>query len=74
MPMTVQAIPCPAPILQDDFDACRIPGGVELWSNGGFYSPGECFVGYRAMCTQTSAVSNGWPIQKEETVVRCIPV
>ncbi|KAH6609029.1 drug transporter [Trichoderma cornu-damae] len=74
MPMTVQAIPCPAPILQDDFDSCRIPGGVDLWSNGGFYSPGECFVGYRAMCTQTAAVSNGWPIQKGETVVRCIPL
>ncbi|PTB37721.1 hypothetical protein M441DRAFT_82806 [Trichoderma asperellum CBS 433.97] len=73
MPMTVHAIPCPAPILQDDFDGCRVPGGVELWSRGGFYSPGECFSGYRAMCTQTSAVSNGWPIQDGETVVRCIP-
>ncbi|KAL6888077.1 hypothetical protein GGI43DRAFT_431002 [Trichoderma evansii] len=73
MPMTVHAIPCPAPILQDDFDGCRIPGGVELWSKGGFYSPGVCFSGYRAMCTQTSAVSNGWPIQEGETVVRCIP-
>ncbi|RFU79292.1 drug transporter [Trichoderma arundinaceum] len=74
MPMTVQAIPCPAPVLQGDFDSCRIPGGIELWSNGGFYSPGECFVGYRAMCTQASAVSNGWPILKGETVVRCIPI
>ncbi|UKZ64891.1 uncharacterized protein TrAtP1_006099 [Trichoderma atroviride] len=40
---------------------------------GGFYSPGECFSGYRAMCTQTSAVSSGWPIQDGETVVRCVP-
>ncbi|EHK19283.1 uncharacterized protein TRIVIDRAFT_69279 [Trichoderma virens Gv29-8] len=73
MPMTIQAIPCPPPILQSDFDGCRIPGGIELWSNGGFYSPGECFEGYRAMCTQTSPVSNGWPIRNEETVVRCVP-
>lgn len=71
--MTVQAIPCPPPILQSDFEGCRIPGGIELWSNGGFYSPGECFEGYRAMCTQTSPVSNGWPIRNEETVVRCVP-
>ncbi|EHK40059.1 hypothetical protein TRIATDRAFT_89220 [Trichoderma atroviride IMI 206040] len=73
MPMTVHAIPCPPPILPDDFDGCRIPGGVDLWSKGGFYSPGECFSGYRAMCTQTSAVSSGWPIQDGETVVRCVP-
>ncbi|KAL6794242.1 hypothetical protein J3E68DRAFT_437410 [Trichoderma sp. SZMC 28012] len=73
MPMTIQAIPCPPPILQSDFDGCRIPGGLELWSNGGFYSPGECFEGYRAMCTLTSPVSNGWPIRHEETVVRCVP-
>ncbi|KAL6801254.1 hypothetical protein GGI42DRAFT_343301 [Trichoderma sp. SZMC 28013] len=73
MPMTVQAIPCPPPILQSDFDGCRIPGGLELWSNGGFYSPGECFEGYRAECTQTSPVSNGWSIRNEETVVRCVP-
>lgn len=73
MPMTVHAIPCPPPILQDDFDGCRIPGGVDLWSKGGFYSPGECFSGYRAMCTQTSAATNGWPIQDGETVVRCVP-
>ncbi|KAK5992986.1 hypothetical protein PT974_06411 [Cladobotryum mycophilum] len=74
MPMTLQAIPCPAPVLEDDFDSCRIPGGLDLWSNGGFYSPGECFVGYRAMCTQTSALSNGWPIRESETAVRCIPI
>jgi hypothetical protein len=73
MPMTVHAIPCPPPILPDDFDGCRIPGGVDLWSKGGFYSPGECFSGYRAMCTQMLAVSNGWPIQDGETVVRCVP-
>ncbi|TFB02878.1 hypothetical protein CCMA1212_005250 [Trichoderma ghanense] len=73
MPMTIEAIPCPAPILQSDFDNCRVPGGLELWSNGGFYSPGECFTGYYARCTQTAPVSNGWPIQREETVVRCIP-
>ncbi|KAL7944882.1 hypothetical protein V8C42DRAFT_323982 [Trichoderma barbatum] len=73
MPMTIHAIPCPPPILQSDFDACRVPGGIELWSNGGFYSPGGCFDGYRALCTQTSPASNGWPIRGEETVVRCVP-
>ncbi|OTA06376.1 hypothetical protein A9Z42_0071150 [Trichoderma parareesei] len=73
MPLTIEFIPCPAPVLQSDFDSCRIPGGLELWANGGFYSPGECFTGYYARCTQTAPVSSGWPIQKEETVVRCIP-
>ncbi|KAL7802065.1 hypothetical protein V8C44DRAFT_370755 [Trichoderma aethiopicum] len=73
MPMTIEIIPCSAPILQSDFDNCQIPGGLELWANGGFYSPGECFTGYYARCTQTAPVSNGWPIQREETVVRCIP-
>jgi hypothetical protein len=73
MPMTIEFIPCPAPVLQSDFDSCRIPGGLELWANGGFYSPGECFTGYYARCTQTAPVSSGWPIQREETVVRCIP-
>ncbi|KAL6876881.1 hypothetical protein J3F83DRAFT_426731 [Trichoderma novae-zelandiae] len=73
MPMTIEAIPCPAPVLQTDFDNCRIPGGLELWSKGGFYSPGECFTGYYARCTQTAPISNGWPVQREETVVRCIP-
>ncbi|KAL7807097.1 hypothetical protein V8C26DRAFT_439708 [Trichoderma gracile] len=73
MPMSIEFIPCPAPVLQSDFDSCRIPGGLELWADGGFYSPGECFTGYYARCTQTAPVSNGWPIQREETVVRCIP-
>lgn len=73
MPMTVEAIACPAPVLPDDFDNCLIPGGIDMWSRGGFYSPGQCFVGYRAMCTQTAVASDGWPVREEETAVRCIP-
>ncbi|POR33819.1 Uncharacterized protein TPAR_05994 [Tolypocladium paradoxum] len=73
MGMTNQAIPCSAPILASDFGGCRVPGGVELWSRHGFYSPGVCFVGYSPLCTQTREPSNGWPMQKGETAVRCVP-
>lgn len=73
MPMTVQGINCPAPILTDDFSNCRIPGGVDMWASGGFYSPGVCFVGYQAQCTQTKVAKSEYPIQPGETVVRCIP-
>lgn len=68
--MTVPILDCPPPVLQQDFESCRIPGGIELWTSGGFFSPGVCFSGYRAVCTQTSP---RWPTATGETAVRCIP-
>ena len=73
MLMTSQPLLCSPPLLPEDLDSCGVPGGNALWSEGGFYSPGQCFIGYNAMCTQTSADNGGWPIRPEETVVRCIP-
>ena len=73
MPMTVQALECLPPVLEEDFDHCRIPGGVDLWSSGGFYSPGQCFAGYKAQCTQTRVRDDEWPLHEGETAVRCIP-
>lgn len=73
MLMTLEAIPCPAPVLPDDFDNCRIPGGLNMWSKRGFYSPGKCFAGYLAACTQTAVETEGWPVRVDETAVRCIP-
>ncbi|KEY65684.1 hypothetical protein S7711_11162 [Stachybotrys chartarum IBT 7711] len=73
MAMTMQPIDCPAPILPDDFEACRVPGGLELWSRGGFYSPGVCFFGYRAQCTYAANDSVVWPVDEAETAVRCVP-
>lgn len=51
MSMTTQPLVCPAPVLSADFDNCRVPGGLALWQNGGYYSPGVCFIGYVALCT-----------------------
>ena len=73
MPMTMAGIDCPPPVLENNFDGCRIPGGAQLWEAGGYYSPGLCFIGYVAACTQTRLPSNEWPVQNGETVVRCIP-
>lgn len=73
MPMTIPIIDCGPPILESDFDHCRIPGGVEFWSSNGFYSPGQCFVGYQAECTQTRVRDDAWPIDEGETAVMCIP-
>ncbi|RDA91879.1 hypothetical protein CP533_0387 [Ophiocordyceps camponoti-saundersi (nom. inval.)] len=73
MPMTESAMACAAPVLPADFERCRVPGGIDLWSRGGFYSPGVCFISYRALCTQSTASSDGWPHHAEETVVRCVP-
>lgn len=73
MVMTSQALLCPPPVLTDDFDYCQIPGGLSLWAQGGFYSPGVCFIGYEAQCTQTDEKRLAWPIRPGETVVRCIP-
>lgn len=64
MPMTKSAMPCSAPVLPTDFERCLIPGGVDFWTQGGFYSPGVCFTGYRPLCTQTAGT---------ETAVRCVP-
>lgn len=61
---------CEPPIQTRHFSECGIPGGSIFWRSGGFYSPGACFEGYRAECTQTSA---RWPIRHGETAVRCIP-
>lgn len=74
MPLTRKSIDCFAPILPNDFDHCGLPGGEALWTGGGFYSPGVCFEGYHALCTQTTAASDGWPVRAEETAVRCVPV
>lgn len=74
MVMTTQPVACPAPVLTADFDRCSVPGGVELWKNWGYYSPGVCFIGYVALCTQTSAPLGGFPIAKDETAVRCVPL
>lgn len=71
--MTSQPILCPAPVLAGDFESCQIPGGVSLWSTGGFYSPGVCFLGYEALCTQTDPKQLAWSIRPGETVVRCVP-
>ncbi|PHH93243.1 hypothetical protein CDD83_9513 [Cordyceps sp. RAO-2017] len=73
LPMTDSAIPCPGPVLIADFQHCRVPGGVELWERGGFYSPGVCFAGYKPSCTQTAEPSDGWPLRAGETAVRCVP-
>ncbi|KAK3182523.1 hypothetical protein K4F52_006163 [Lecanicillium sp. MT-2017a] len=73
MPMTSQPLLCAPPVLPEDLDTCGVPGGGDLWSGGGFYSPGQCFIGYVAMCTQTTAAGGGWPVRSEETAVRCIP-
>lgn len=73
MPMTIKVLDCAPPILKPDFERCRIPGGIDLWTSDGFYSPGQCFIGYRAACTQTAAASHGWPIRSGETVVKCVP-
>ncbi|KAM4055991.1 hypothetical protein HRG_002916 [Hirsutella rhossiliensis] len=73
MRMTDRAVPCQEPIMAADFAECRIPGGVDLWTRNGFYSPGVCFVGYMAHCTQTVGPSDGWPLRDGETAVRCIP-
>ncbi|PHH80615.1 hypothetical protein CDD80_618 [Ophiocordyceps camponoti-rufipedis] len=62
--MTKSAMPCSAPVLPTDFERCLIPGGVDFWTQGGFYSPGVCFTGYRPLCTQTAGT---------ETAVRCVP-
>lgn len=72
MPMTTQPLACPAPVLTADFDRCSVPGGLNLWRDGGHYSPGVCFIGYVALCTQTATAP--WPISKDETAVRCVPV
>lgn len=71
MALTTRAMACAPPVFTDDFRGCRIPGDVAFWESGGFYSPGNCFQGYRALCTQTTA--EWWPIRDAETVVRCIP-
>lgn len=73
MRMMDRAIPCQGPIQAADFQACRVPGGVYVWTRGGFYSPRVCFVGYRPQCTQTAESSDGWPLRDGETAVRCIP-
>lgn len=73
MRMTDRAIPCQEPIMAADFKECRIPGGVDLWTRRGFYSPGVCFVGYMPHCTQTIELSDAWPLRDGETTVRCIP-
>jgi hypothetical protein len=73
MPMTSAELQCSPPIMEYSFEKCGVPGGIKMWSGGGFYSPGVCFVDYRASCTQTKASSPGWPIRNGETVVRCIP-
>ena len=73
MPLTVQALDCPGPILHEDFDRCRIPGGPEFWENGGFYSPGMCFEGYTAGCTEAKTFNNGFPVRRGETAVKCVP-
>ncbi|KAI9896319.1 hypothetical protein N3K66_008491 [Trichothecium roseum] len=71
MALTTRAMACAPPVLTDNFRGCRVPGDVAFWESGGFYSPGNCFRGYRALCTQTTA--EWWPIRDAETVVRCIP-
>ncbi|KAJ3474071.1 hypothetical protein NLG97_g10007 [Lecanicillium saksenae] len=73
VPMTTQPLVCPAPVLTADFDSCSVPGGIELWQDWGYYSPGICFIGYVALCTQTTAPSGGRPISIDETAVRCVP-
>lgn len=74
MTMTTQPLTCTAPVLTADFENCHVPGGLDLWQNWGYYSPGVCFIGYVALCTQTSAPSNGWPVADDETAVRCVPM
>ncbi|KJZ75394.1 hypothetical protein HIM_05320 [Hirsutella minnesotensis 3608] len=73
MRMTETAIPCAVPILAKDFAYCQVPGGVELWNQNGFYSPGVCFTGYKARCTQTAPPGREWPLREQETAVRCVP-
>ena len=73
VPMTVPILDCPPPILETDFQNCRVPGGLSLWSANGFYSPGICFQGYQAECTQTDVRGDAWPIDEGETAVMCIP-
>ena len=71
--LTTEAVECSEPILYEDFIDCGIPGGPELWREGGFYSPGMCFIGYTAACTETKGFSGGFPIWKGETAVKCVP-
>lgn len=74
MPMTTQPLVCPPPVLTADFDRCSVPGGIELWKNGGYFSPGVCFIGYVALCTQSGSGPGESPIAKDETAVRCVPM
>lgn len=74
MTMTTQPLACTAPVLTADFENCHVLGGLDLWQDWGYYSPGVCFIGYVSLCTQTSAPSNGWPIAEDETAVRCVPM
>lgn len=72
--VTTEAIECADPILYEDFADCNIPGGQELWRQGGFYSPGVCFVGYTAGCTETkTGYREGFPVRRGETAVKCVP-
>ena len=71
--MTDPGVACAAPVYASDFDRCRVPGGIDLWTRQGFYSPGVCFAGYSAACTQTRPPSDEWPLRVGETAVRCIP-
>jgi hypothetical protein len=71
--LTTEAVECPDPILYEDFIDCGVPGGPELWRQGGFYSPGMCFIGYTAACTETKGFSGGFSIRKGETAVKCVP-
>lgn len=73
VPMTMPILDCPPPVLEADFQNCRVPGGLSFWSANGFYSPGICFQGYQAECTQTDVRGDAWPIDDGETAVMCIP-
>lgn len=73
MVMTVPFVECAAPILEAEFEHCEVPGGVALWKSNGFYSPGLCFEGYQPECTQTSMRDDAWPLDQNETAVRCVP-